>query len=479
MNEPLFQKLTGKITSARPWTKALIDRFEILIKNEDDYSLFRINPYSFANTNNFQASEVLDLFLYASKNGIFVMEWLLICPRCGDPVNNFNKLMHVHNRYHCEFCRRDYQTTLDDSIQVSFTIHPDIRTISFHDPYSLTIQEYQYKFHFSREGKVPGSNQSFGTFFKGRERFLGFIEPGEKITKEIDAEVGFLEGNDFMHHSEFLIEVKDNIGYNELNQISITFLDDKLKAEPLVISEGKYSFVIQNLSDKKIPLSIYQLDKDFMDTEFSLEFDPYLSAKELLNNKTFRELFKGEDLVGATGIAIKDITIVFTDLKGSTNLYERIGDLNAFSLVHQHFDEVGQVISRNNGILIKTIGDAIMASFLNPLDAMKASIEMLKAIESFNSRQLEKEIVLKIGIHSGPSIAVTLNERLDYFGQIINIAARVQGVAEGEEICFTKEIYNFPGVQGLISPNNIKFEEVFLKGIKNAISLFRMGSKIT
>jgi class 3 adenylate cyclase len=384
--------------------------------------------------------------------------------------------MHIHNSYHCDFCRKEYQTTLDDSIQVTFTVHPDIRSISFHNPYSLTIQEYQYKFHFSREGKVPGSKQTFQSFFKGRERFLGFLEPGEKIVKEIQTEVGFLEGNDFLHHSDFLIEVKNEPNTENQKQVKIIFQDDKVLVDPIEIFQGKKDFEIQNLTDKKIPLSIYQLDKNFMTTEFALEFDPFLSAKDLLNHKTFRELFKGEDIVGATGIAIKDITILFTDLKGSTNLYERIGDLNAFSLVHQHFDEIGSVITRHNGILIKTIGDAIMASFLNPLDAIKASLEMLKAIEIFNSRQLEKEIILKIGIHSGPSIAVTLNERLDYFGQIVNVAARVQSVAEGEEICFTHEIYNFPGVKEILLDQKLKSEEVFLKGIKNSVSLFRLSN---
>ena len=66
------------------------------------------------------------------------------------------------------------------------------------------------------------------------------------------------------------------------------------------------------------------------------------------------------------GIGVKDITILFTDLKGSTALYERIGDLKAFSLVHRHFDSLEQVINNHNGAIVKTIGDAVMATFLNP-----------------------------------------------------------------------------------------------------------------
>lgn len=391
----------------------------------------------------------------------------------GDAVKNFNRLIDVHNRFHCEFCRRDYETALDDSIQVSFTIHPEIRKILFHDPFSLSIEDYQYKYHFSREGKVPGLGITFREFFKVRERFLKFLEPKEEIRTEIQVEEGFLEGNDFIHHSDFLIQVM-NAGNDRYDQINIAYTGEKFTFDQTQVSPGLQKFHITNLSDSKIPLSIYQLDIDFMKTNFGLAFDKFLTPRFLLNYKTFRDLFKGEDIVGSSGLAIKDITILFTDLKGSTNLYERIGDIHAFSLVQQHFDEVSQVINRHNGILIKTIGDAMMASFLNPLDAVRASIEMLDAIENFNARQFEKEIVLKIGIHTGPSIAVTLNDRLDYFGQIINIAARVQGIANSEEICFTREVYQFPGVADLFKDGPVTFEDVQLKGIKKQIPIVRL-----
>ncbi|TGL60167.1 adenylate/guanylate cyclase domain-containing protein [Leptospira ognonensis] len=477
MNQNSPAVLFDSIRAFRSWSPGVVERLESIIENEDDYTLFRINPYTFAAAGSFDEEEVLELFLHASKSGLLVMEWLLICPRCGDPVNNFKKLMHVHNRYHCEFCRRDYETNLDDSILVCFTIHPDIRKIRFHNPTSLTISEYQYKYHFSREGKIPGTQETITNFFKLRERFLGFLEPGEQILREIVAEEGYLEGNDFLHHTDFLIEVTQD-AQTTPEKILITFENENVTSIPTQIKVGKHRFEIINKSDKKIPLSIYQLDGDFMTSEFNLDFDKFLSAKVLLNHRAFRSLFKGEDIVGSTGLSIKDVTVLFTDLKGSTNLYERIGDLKAFSLVQQHFDEVGQVIGKHKGALIKTIGDAIMATFLTPLDAILAANEMLDVIHKFNARQLEKEIILKIGIHAGASIAVMLNERLDYFGQIINIAARVQGIAEGEEICFTKEIYDYPGVKEIFQNKNLKEEDVSLKGIKNPITIYRIGPSL-
>ncbi|MCZ8155676.1 MAG: DUF5939 domain-containing protein [Leptospira sp.] len=474
MNHINFLKKTESFLLEKKLDQNLVNLLETFIKESDDLSLFRINPYYFAKDHSLSENQSIDLFLYSAKAGIFFMEWLLLCPRCGDPVKNFNKLLHVQNQYHCEFCRRDYQTYIDDSIKISFTIHPDIRKISFHDPLNLTIEDYQYKYLFSREGKIPGLGNKFTVFFRNRERFLKFIEPGETIEADLVAEKGFLEGNDLFHHVDFLIQVKED-SKNDTNEIKAIFENDQLTVNQYEIKPGNYKFEIINKSNLKIPFSVYQLDEDFLTSKFNIEFDPYLTAKSLLNNKTFRDIFKGEDIVGASGLSIKDVTLLFTDLKGSTSLYERIGDLKAFSLVQQHFDEVAQVIVRNSGVLIKTIGDAIMASFLNPYDAMKASIEMLEAIENFNQRQHNKEIILKIGIHSGSSIAVTLNERIDYFGQIVNIAARVQGVAEGEEICFTREIFNFPNVDELVQNGKLEMEEHLLKGLSKEIPIYKFS----
>ncbi len=110
------------------------------------------------------------------------------------------------------------------------------------------------------------------------------------------------------------------------------------------------------------------------------------------------------------GLSVKDIALLFTDLKGSTALYDRIGDLNAFALVQQHFDQLQAVTVRHHGAIIKTIGDAVMAAFLDPAEAVKAAIEMREAISTFNRAQPDRALILKIGLHKGAAIAVTLND---------------------------------------------------------------------
>src|SRR5262249_39804383 len=156
-----------------------------------------------------------------------------------------------------------------------------------------------------------------------------------------------------------------------------------------------------NRTEAPTPLWIrnYPPDPDMQ----GVQFRPFLSGKQLLTTQTFRNLFRSEVIQADEGIGVKDITFLFTDLKSSTALYERVGDAKAYYLVRQHFDTLNRVIAQNCGAVVKTIGDAVMATFLNPADAAKAAIEMLRDIEEFN-QGITEDLILKIGIHRGHSI---------------------------------------------------------------------------
>ena len=80
-----------------------------------------------------------------------------------------------------------------------------------------------------------------------------------------------------------------------------------------------------------------------------LNFQPFLSGKRLLISQTFRDLFRSEVIKATEGIAIRDVTLLFTDLKGSTALYQRIGDLNAYMHVQRHFERLLDVTVRHPG----------------------------------------------------------------------------------------------------------------------------------
>ena len=174
------------------------------------------------------------------------------------------------------------------------------------------------------------------------------------------------------------------------------------------------------------------------------------------------------------GLAVQRPTLLFTDLKGSTALYDRIGDLKAFDLVRMHFGHLRGCISRNAGAPVKTIGDAVMADFVDPLDALRAALEMRDEIARFNAGSGEDLIGLKVGVHSGACLAVTLNDRLDYFGQTVNVAARVQGLADAGEVVITDDVLSVPGAEDLVTGLEIVPDNAELRGVVEAVRVHRL-----
>jgi class 3 adenylate cyclase len=140
--------------------------------------------------------------------------------------------------------------------------------------------------------------------------------------------------------------------------------------------------------------------------------------------------------------SLRSLGFLFTDIKGSTALYERLGDARAFALVKEHFRIMERIVKERNGGIVKTIGDAVMAVFIDPREALRCAVDMIGAFDDMEvAKRLRNEIVIKVGIHCGPCIAVTLNERLDYFGTTVNIAARVQGLSDGRDIMASQAVF--------------------------------------
>ena len=167
-----------------------------------------------------------------------------------------------------------------------------------------------------------------------------------------------------------------------------------------------------------------------------------LTGLDLLHRPLFRERFSDEVLSAEETLEIRNVVLLFTDIKGSTKLYEELGDASAYNLVREHFKVLFGAIEARGGIVVKTIGDAVMASFRRASDALESALAVHGTIDALKIPGTQESVVVKMGLHSGPAIAVTLNERLDYFGQTVNRAARIQGLARAQEIYFSQPLFD-------------------------------------
>lgn len=173
------------------------------------------------------------------------------------------------------------------------------------------------------------------------------------------------------------------------------------------------------------------------------------------------------------GHEIGDLTFLFTDLQDSTGMYERVGDVEAFDLVRLHFHVLEEATSHHRGAIVKTIGDAIMARFAEPHQAVRTGLEMFERLERLNQRS-ETELILKVGVHHGPAIGVSSRGRVDYFGQAVNIAARVGGIAGAGELVVTDAVYRSPGVADLVAGRSSRPEQTVLKGVAESVLVYRI-----
>jgi len=163
--------------------------------------------------------------------------------------------------------------------------------------------------------------------------------------------------------------------------------------------------------------------------------DEAASAHEVSLLGAFRRQFSADVLRPGTALRVARVGLLFSDLTASTALYTSAGDANAFKLVSDHFELLRGIIERHHGIVVKTMGDAVMAAFADELEGIDAASEMLEAFYRFRfGRDFCDDIFLKLGFHSGQSFVVNANNSLDYFGQTVNIAARLQAKAESSEL---------------------------------------------
>ena len=131
------------------------------------------------------------------------------------------------------------------------------------------------------------------------------------------------------------------------------------------------------------------------------------------------------------------ITVMFTDIKGSTEYFEHYGDIAGLAMVHECNDALRDVIEQHSGRVIKTIGDAVMAVFDDCDQSVRAAIAMQRRLKQKNAlRKKQDEMLIRIGLHHGMGIV----KSDDVFGDVVNVASRVESMAQPEQIIISDSL---------------------------------------
>ena len=176
------------------------------------------------------------------------------------------------------------------------------------------------------------------------------------------------------------------------------------------------------------------------------------------------------------------MAIVFTDLVGSVELCQQLGDARMFAFLKRHFSAVTSIVEECGGRVVKTIGDSVMAAFDVPEDAARAAIHAVLSIRELRSDDaLLADVHIRAGCHIGPCLAVTNSSgQIDYFGNSVNIAARAEGIAKGDEVVLSPQVARTTNVTQLMKKIQdipgvlIKRDMVELKGVGEKMECTRI-----
>ncbi|MDZ7756166.1 adenylate/guanylate cyclase domain-containing protein [Rhodohalobacter sp.] len=186
-------------------------------------------------------------------------------------------------------------------------------------------------------------------------------------------------------------------------------------------------------------------------------------ASEVSSSPDFKTLFAKETLKDTSKVQASEVTMLFTDLMNSTELYVQEGDESAIGRVMGHFKIIEQIVAEERGGIVKTIGDSVMAVFWEPVSALKA-VQRIQQIFTTSS-SVGEAFKIKAGIHYGDCTAVNLNGRIDYFGTTVNIASRLVDIASEKEIMVSEAVFNHPDVQ-LVSGEKLRKPSLLKKAMK-------------
>jgi class 3 adenylate cyclase len=419
---------------ATPHGHGLARRLADLVLTAQEVDLWHIRPLGLARRWKSDALATIEACLQAVKAGLLEMRWDLLCPRCRVAKAWVGSLDRLPKGAHCPTCNIDYDADFSRNVEADFRPAPGLRRLESGE-YCLfgpmSTPHIKLQVHLD-----PGESRELGAVLAPGSYRLRSLEPGGECSFEHDGG-GFPE----------VVATAQAVEAGPLSppgQVTLSNRDRRPRV--LVIEDRSWT-------------------RDC------------LTADRLTALQAFRDLFSGEVLRPGDEVAIGQVTLMFTDLKGSTALYERIGDAAAYHLVRDHFAFLAGQIRENEGAIVKTIGDAVMAAFLAPSAAVKAALAIQKRVAEFNAAHAEKQgagIIIKLGLHKGPCIAVTLNERLDYFGGTVNLAARLQGRSEGGDIILSQALLAEPEVEALLKSYRLIEESAAFKGFDRPMPYYRL-----
>lgn len=400
------------------------DRLVAHLRQRSDEEVSAMRPFELARAWGTDKRETLRAFLHAARAGLLELEWQINCPTCRVGAATAGRLADVERKGHCDACQIEYDLDFAEHVEAIFRISPTVRKTE------------------------TALYCASSPWFRPHVFAQLTVEPGATLERPLDLPVG-----------RMLLRTLRKRRRGDLDllatppaRVRVVLGAEAMTVEAEGRAEGATTLVVVNEGTSAETLLVER-------TGWSAEI---VLGSVIATFPDFLDLFATEAPASGVELTVSTLTVLFSDLTGSTALYQRVGDARAYAIVGEHFRDMTEAIAAAEGAIVKTMGDAVMATFTSPVAALDAAYAMVAACERAHG---ELGLSVKIGLHEGPCLAVRANDRLDFFGTTVNMAARLQAQAKGSEVVVTEALLDHEGVRAKVAARPLRRFVASLKGI--------------
>jgi class 3 adenylate cyclase len=416
----------------------LVERLRRDLATAPDPDVTSMRPFELADRWGAERRAVLALCLHATVLGLLEMSWHVLCPNCRVSKASYRRLQALEPAVHCETCQINFDVDFGQLVEVRFDPAPAVRQVTG-ETFCLA-----------------------GPWNSPHVLAQATLEPGERRTLNARVEAGAYRLRTLRGRSADL-RASDGAPAT----LSLAVDEQELRPGAADVGAGAIEVAVENRGTTEATVML----------EDAAWLDTVATGAIVGTVPEFRTLFSADVLAPGLEVRTKRLAFLFTDLAGSTAMYERIGEARAFRLVQEHFQILGEAVASHNGAVVKTIGDAVMAVFPTGADALEAAVTIQRDIRALDGGGVvDATVLVRVGVHEGPCVAVTLNDRLDYFGTTVNTAARIEHESRGGEIVASGAVYQDSLAADRLGGLAVETErfEATLRGLSAPIELYRV-----
>jgi class 3 adenylate cyclase len=394
----------------------VVEQMGQFLRHAPAQEIARIRPLALARRLALDPDQVVTACLLGAREGLLVLLWDILCPICRIPATIKDTLRELSEHEHCEACNLDFKLDFANSVEMIFRIHPEIR------------------------GSDLGTYCIGGPVHSPHVTAQVRIAPGEHL----ELELALTEGTYRLRGPQLPWAIDFHVRPTAaLTRWDVDLAPGISAQSSPPLRTGRQLLAFTNSHQQELLIRV----------ERTAARADAITAARASTLASFRKWFPSEVLAPGQLVSMSTVTFLVTDLDHAGDLYEELGDARAFALIQEYFQMLDDLIRREGGALIKTVGEGAVAAFPDPAAAVRVGLDIPeKTALGLAAGRERRELALhpRVGIHRGPVLVATLNGNLDYFGTTVSLAARLPGLIKGGEMVLTQSVAGDPQVAALL-----------------------------